>query len=132
MAQESALREVADSKLRRLPAYAKNSTCADVENGDSVLLYKAPNRGSHPKWGCPVYALDIDETRVSERYQSQTLEVVRYCARGRVDAGGVDNMEGRPGLEPSCGRPYPLTPDPACACPTLGPTKRVVEHQVAP
>ena len=122
-AQESALTEAADSKLRRFLAYKKNSACADVETGDAVLFCKAPNRGSHPKWRGPVCAQDIEETGVAARYQSQTLEVTRYCVRGRVEAGGVDNKEGPPVLAPSCGGSNPLTPDPACAPPTAEPTK---------
>ena len=68
--QETALKEVTNSKLRRLLAYSYTFYCADVKIGDSVLLYKAPNRRNQPKWGEPACILDVDETGVSARYQS--------------------------------------------------------------
>ena len=43
-AQEAALAGVANSKLRRLLAYNKTFDCIDIKVGDSVLLYKAPQR----------------------------------------------------------------------------------------
>ena len=41
-AQEAALKEIANSKLRRLLAYNKTFDCADIKVGDTVLFYKAP------------------------------------------------------------------------------------------
>ena len=38
-AQEAALKEIADSKLRRLLAYNKTFDCVDINAGDSVLFY---------------------------------------------------------------------------------------------
>ena len=49
-AQGAALREVADSKLRRLLAYNKSGNCADIHVGDSALFYNAQNRKSSPPW----------------------------------------------------------------------------------
>ena len=50
MAQEAALKEVANSKLRRLLAHNKTFNCTDIKVGDTVLFYKAPHRKSHPRW----------------------------------------------------------------------------------
>ena len=41
MAQEAALKEIANSRLRRLLAFTKSFTCADVKIGDAVLFHKA-------------------------------------------------------------------------------------------
>ena len=41
MAQRAALEEVANCRFRRLQAFKKSSTCADVKIGDAVLFYEA-------------------------------------------------------------------------------------------
>ena len=61
-AQEAARKKVANSKLRRLPAYNTPFDCADIEIGDSALFFRAANRKSEPKWGGPACILGIDET----------------------------------------------------------------------
>ena len=43
-AQEAALKEIANSKLRRLLAYNKTFDSVDIKVGDEVLFYKAPRR----------------------------------------------------------------------------------------
>ena len=50
MAQEVALKEVANGKLRRLLAYNTTSNCTDAKNGDTVLFNEAQNRKRRPKW----------------------------------------------------------------------------------
>ena len=40
MAQEVALKEVANSKLRLLLSFNESFTCTDVKIGDTALLYK--------------------------------------------------------------------------------------------
>ena len=44
MAQEAALKEVANSKLRRQMAHNKTFNCTDIKVGDTVLFYEAPRR----------------------------------------------------------------------------------------
>ena len=39
-AQKAALKEISDSKLRRLLAYNKTVGCVDIKVGDLVLSYK--------------------------------------------------------------------------------------------
>ena len=60
MAQGAALKEVANSKLRRPLAYNESSKCTDARIGDAALLRKAVNRKSTPQWRGPVETPDID------------------------------------------------------------------------
>ena len=46
MAQEAALNEVANSKLRRLLAHNKSFYSTEATAGDSVLFYKTAHRKS--------------------------------------------------------------------------------------
>ena len=71
MAQEAALKESAASKLRRLSAFNKSFTCTDVEIGDTVLCYKTQKKKSAPRRRGPALILDIDETGVTVKFQSQ-------------------------------------------------------------
>ena len=73
MAQEAALKQVANSKLRRLLAHNKTSNCADIKVGDAVLCPKAPHRRSQQRWRGPALILDIDETGVMVKYQTQSF-----------------------------------------------------------
>ena len=75
MAQEVALKEVANSKRRRLLAHRKAARCAGVKIGHSVRLQKAPNRKSLPKWRGPACILDIYEMGKAVRYLSRTFGV---------------------------------------------------------
>ena len=47
-AQEATLREVANSKLRRLLAHNQTFSCAEIDVGDMVLFFKAQSRKSSP------------------------------------------------------------------------------------
>ena len=49
MAQGAAPKGVTNSKLLRLLAYNGPPNCADVQIGDSALVYEAPNRKSLPE-----------------------------------------------------------------------------------
>ena len=44
LAQEAALREIANSKLRRILAFNNSFDSVDVEVGDEFLFYKALSR----------------------------------------------------------------------------------------
>ena len=43
LAQEAALKEIANAKLRRILAFNNSFDSADVAAGDEVLFYKAPS-----------------------------------------------------------------------------------------
>ena len=96
MAQEAALREIAADRLRRSLAFNKSFTCTDVKIGDNVPLYKAQGKESAPRWMGPSLILDIDETGVTAKFQSQTQKVARFCVRKKVEAGDVEDA----GLDP--------------------------------
>ena len=70
MAQEAALKEVANSTLRRLLASNKSSTCTDVKIGGTALFYKAQSKKSAPRWRGPALISDTDETGVTAKFQS--------------------------------------------------------------
>ena len=92
MAQEGALKGVANSKLRRLLAYKKTFNCSDVKIGDSVLCYGAFGRESLPMWSGPARILDTDETGATQRHQSQAFEVARYCVRKRAPVNEMGDV----------------------------------------
>ena len=70
MAQERALKEKANSRLRRLLALNKSFTYADVKIGDAVLFYKAQNKKSTPRRRGPTLILDIEGTGATVKFQS--------------------------------------------------------------
>ena len=90
MAQEAALKEIANSRLRRFSAFNKSSTCADVKIGDAVLFYKARSKKSAPRRRGPALILDIDDACVTAEFQSHIFGVARFCVRKR---GGGDVEE---------------------------------------
>ena len=86
MAQEAALREITDSRIRRFLARNKPFTRSDVKIGDAVPVYKAAIQKSVPRWRGLASISDIDETGVTVKFQSRTLKVARFCARRKVEA----------------------------------------------
>ena len=68
MAQEAALKEVANSKLCRLLAYSESFNSADVKSGGSALPYAAVNRECTPR--CRGL---VDETGVTVNFRSQAF-----------------------------------------------------------
>ena len=62
MAQEAALKRVANSRLRRLLARNGPFSCGDVEIGDTAPFYKGRSQGSATRWRGPDMILDIEET----------------------------------------------------------------------
>ena len=71
-AQEAALKEIANSRPRRLLAYNKTFDCVGIKVGDSALCYKAPHKKSNARWTGSATILDIDESGVA-------LKAARYC-----------------------------------------------------
>ena len=84
-AQKAALKESANSKLRRLLACNKTFDCVDIKVGYSVLFYKAPRKKSNPRRRGPATILDIDESGAVLKFQPQTFEVARYCVRRKLE-----------------------------------------------
>ena len=60
MAQEAALKKIANSKLNRLLAFNMSLTCTDVEIGETELFYKNQKKESTPRRRGPDLTLDID------------------------------------------------------------------------
>ena len=89
MAREAALKEVANSRLRRLLAFNKSCAGVDVKIGDAGLFYKAQNQESAPWRGGPALNSDIHEAGVTARFQSPVLKVARFCARKRGEGKDV-------------------------------------------
>ena len=85
MAQEMALKEVANGELRCL--LTRNQSCAraDVSGGDSVSFYESVGRKSAPKWLGPAVCAHVDETSAAENFQRQTPNASRHCAQKRMD-----------------------------------------------
>ena len=106
--QETALRRMASSKLRRASACNRSSNYTDVEVQNSAPFYKAVNRNSALRRRGPQVILDIDGIGVTAKSRSQTLRAARYCVRrhlGLEDAGGgnwypatgnLDTLDGMP------------------------------------
>ena len=83
MAQEAALKEFANTRLRRLSGFNKSFARADVQIGDTALFFKAQGKRSAPRRRSPALILGIDETGATAKFTSQTLRVARFCARKR-------------------------------------------------
>ena len=69
MAQEAALKKIANNRLRRLLAYNKSFSCADEKIGDTALCDKAADRRSAPRWGGPALISDIDVAGARVKFQ---------------------------------------------------------------
>ena len=89
MAQEAALEERANRRLRRVLAHNESFSCADVKFGDAVLYYRtAKKRARRVGWG-PAPILDVDEAGGTGKFQPKTFKVACFCARGKAEAEDV-------------------------------------------
>ena len=70
MAREAVLEEIANSSLRRVSAFDKSFTCADVKIGDTVLVYKAQSKKNALRRRGPAMIMDVDDTGVTMKFQS--------------------------------------------------------------
>ena len=86
MTEEAVLKDTAKSRLRRLLAFNKSSTCADVKLGDAALFHKAQSKEGALRRRGPVLISDIDETDVAMKFQAQISKVARF--RVRKKGGG--------------------------------------------
>ena len=122
--QETALREVANSELRRLLACIFTFNCTDVKIWDSVLSYKAPHRRADRSGG------GLQASSMSMRRELARDTKVRpprwrdvVCANEWLGRRWKGRM----------GRRYnPLDSVPACAPLLSGNTPGVTERKVAP
>ena len=87
------MKEVANSKLRELLAYNKSFDYTDGETGETAPLYKSAKKKSAPRRRGPAKILDVDETGVTMKSQSQTFKEARYCVRKQVEETDVDDDE---------------------------------------
>ena len=71
MAQEAAIKEVPNNKLRELLAHGKSCNRTDIAIRYSPLSHKTVNRKGTPGRREPAEILDIDETGVAVKFQSQ-------------------------------------------------------------
>ena len=65
MAQEAALKEIANSKLQGLLAHNQPSECADVRAEGSALLNKMLSRKGPPQRRGPAVVPDANDTGVA-------------------------------------------------------------------
>ena len=69
-AQERALREIANCRLRRLLACNKSFTCADVEIGDALLSLQVQGKKITPRRRGPALISDVDVTSATVKFLS--------------------------------------------------------------
>ena len=63
-----------------------------------MLFYKTTTRKSAPRRRGPAKILDIDETGVTVKFQSQSFKVARYCVRKKLEEKDVLDWDERLGL----------------------------------
>ena len=56
-----------------------------------MLVYKAASKMGMPRWRGAALILDIDETGVTAKFQSQTSKVAMFCVRNGTDAKDVED-----------------------------------------
>ena len=89
------MKEIVNSKLRRPLSRNKTFNCAEIDVGGMLLLYKAQNRKSSPRWRGPTEVLDIDETGATVSFQSQNFKAARYCVRKQMKDSEVTESCGK-------------------------------------
>ena len=86
MAQEAALRGIANSRLHRSLPFNKSCDSVDVRVGDEVLFYNAPFRGSSSRRLGPAKVLLLGGSGATLSLQGQTFKVARQRVRRKVRA----------------------------------------------
>ena len=69
--------------------------------GNSALFYEAARRKCAPRWRAPARILYIDKTGAAVKFQSQTQQVARYCARKKVEGQDIGEVGRGPGTGPT-------------------------------
>ena len=90
-AQEATVKEVANSKLRRLRAYNKSYNSLDINIGDSALFFESRGRNSLPRWREPAEFLDADETGATVTFRGRAFKVARLCVRNQLTEKDVSD-----------------------------------------
>ena len=93
MAQEATLKEITNSRLRRLLAFNKSFTCTDVKTGDTVLFSNAKRKKSAPRRRGPVLISDIDEAGATAKFKSEFFKVARFWVRKQGEEKDVEDAE---------------------------------------
>ena len=93
MAKEAAIKEAPNNKLRGLPAHKKSRNCTNIATRNSALAYKTVNRKGAPVWRAPAKILDIDETGVAVKFQSQPFTAKRNCVRTNTEEKDVSEVD---------------------------------------
>ena len=61
-----------------------------------MLFFKASTRKSAPHWRSPATFLEIDDTGVTVKFQSQTFKAARYCVGMEVEEQDEGEVEWNP------------------------------------
>ena len=61
-----------------------------------AAFYKAMNRKSTPRWRGPARIFDVDVTGATVKFQSETFEAPRFCAREREGEEDAEDVESDP------------------------------------
>ena len=94
-AQKATLEEIANIKVRQLPARDQSPDCTDVEGRDSAL-YKLIRRQFAPELYRPAVVPDTDGTCVAVKFQSRASKVTHFCVRRRVDSKDAGRVDWKP------------------------------------
>ena len=68
MMAEAAMKEVANSKLRRLLTHYNSFNRMDAQVSDPGLFSKAPSRRGSPRWRARATILGVGDTGVAAKY----------------------------------------------------------------
>ena len=94
VAQEAALRTLANSMLRRIRAFNNSFDGAGGRVGDEVFIYEAPPQRSAPRRRGPAKVLLLGESGAALSSQGQTFKVARHCVQRKV-RGSVEHEASR-------------------------------------
>ena len=90
------MKQIAKSKLRRLPAHNQSFARTDCAIGDSVLSYEVAFWKCGPRRRCSAIVLGIDASGITANCQGQAFQVARYCVHKRVDPKNVGEVQWTP------------------------------------
>ena len=102
------MREVANSKSRRLLAYDESFRCKGAQIGEAVLFYEEAARKKKRRRRSTAERMGIDDAGAPAKVQSQTLQAARYCAGKKVEEKDVEEAK----WNPPSNQPKPMEPAP--------------------
>ena len=94
-AHEATLKEITNSKLRRLLVHNTTFNCTEIHVGNTVLFRKERRWKSSPRLRGPAKVLGIDETGSTESLQGQNFKVARYCVRKHMKDSEETESDGK-------------------------------------